>query len=461
MADKDSTSANSNAIEYKIKYQSNSNKLWISLLAVAILTVMSLLSNSTLTLSGNTNVFVFYINIVVIMVWTRCFKFWGVLVSVLTQILYCCAVNPGLYISTFIVLANFVQSLIFVFVFHFVHFRIKVDTITLNIFRILRLFASVMLLICSFLFATINPLILLGIFSSVIVILYILDAIIEKNSNMLFYLFAICILPSLIGGILGAMYSINDRYAFLNIMGTWLGSNFVLLSTLGYEILTLVNNKIKNIKKEQEKNQQEELPPPPPKTINSAQNTDKKKTLYSIKGKFSEFFSLSNKPVQEIKVSTILFFLSVIVWNSLFYLFYWYGFIAEKTITYIFPWLIGNFFFIINMIFTRVDEITDTHGAFKWFEERAVVAEKNTQMLVAVIAFLLPICSTLIDNIPQGVSLIFILNITCAVISIGLIWVPKNNIRFMALVKNLKTLFHLFTVSLLLLNSIMIINFAL
>lgn len=287
MTDKDSTSANSNAIEYKIKYQSNSNKLWISILAVAILTVMSLLSNSTLTLSGTTTVFVFYINIVVILVWARCFKFWGVLVAVLTQILYCCAVNPGLYISTFIVLANFVQSLIFVFIFHLVHFRIKVDTITLNIFRILRLFASVMLLICSFLFSDTNPLILLGIFSSVIVILYILDAIMAKNINMLIYLVAICIIPSLIGGVLGAMYSISDRYAFLNILGTWLGSNFVLLSTLGYEILTLVNHKIK---KEQENNQQQVLPPPPPKTINSTQNTDKKKTSYSIKGLFSEFF---------------------------------------------------------------------------------------------------------------------------------------------------------------------------
>ncbi len=44
------------------------------------------------------------------------------------------------------------------------------------------------------------------------------------------------------------------------------------------------------------------------------------------------------------------------------------------------------------------------------------------------------------------------------IISIGLIWIPKNYTRYMSAIKHLKSVFHLFTLSLLLLNIVLIIN---
>ena len=95
---------------------------------------------------------------------------------------------------------------------------------------------------------------------------------------------------------------------------------------------------------------------------------------------------------------------------------------------------------------------------FKWFEKRAVVAENNTQMLVAIISLLLPICAQLLGSITYSISMLFTLNITVAIISIGLVWIPEGLIKHMATVKHVKTVFHLFTLSLLLLNIVMIIN---
>ena len=96
--------------------------------------------------------------------------------------------------------------------------------------------------------------------------------------------------------------------------------------------------------------------------------------------------------------------------------------------------------------------------AFGWFEQRAVVAENNTQMLIAVIAFLLPLCASYLGGITESIAFIFVLNITAAVISIGLIWIPKGAVRIMEIVKDMKTVFHLYTLSLLLLSAVMMVS---
>ena len=118
----------------------------------------------------------------------------------------------------------------------------------------------------------------------------------------------------------------------------------------------------------------------------------------------------------------------------------------------------GDDFFLLNMYYSRYQEVDEVKDKFEWFEKRAVVAENNTQMLVAIISFLLPICAQLLGAITYSISMLFILNITSAIISIGLVWVPRGKIKHMAVVKHVKTVFHLFTLSLLLLNIVLIIN---
>ena len=112
-----------------------------------------------------------------------------------------------------------------------------------------------------------------------------------------------------------------------------------------------------------------------------------------------------------------------------------------------------------NLALSFIKEIeADNEESFKWFEGRSIVAENNTQMLVAIIALLLPLCAQFMGTITQSISVLFIFNITSAIVSIGLIWVPKNLTRYMSTIKHLKTIFHLFTVCLLLLNIVLIIN---
>jgi hypothetical protein len=136
----------------------------------------------------------------------------------------------------------------------------------------------------------------------------------------------------------------------------------------------------------------------------------------------------------------------------------------KYTITYIFPWLIGNLLFISNFVMSKNDEFDVNNfkrakGRFKWFEERAVVAEKNTAIVMQIVALAIPFIMTLTNNRPSiNIIIIFVLNISVAISSIALIWVHQGNIKFMSLLKTLKTILHLFSISLLLLNSIMFIN---
>ena len=48
--------------------------------------------------------------------------------------------------------------------------------------------------------------------------------------------------------------------------------------------------------------------------------------------------------------------------------------------------------------------------------------------------------------------------LSAAVISIGLIWIPKGAVRIMEIVKDMKTVFHLSTLSLLLLSAVMMVS---
>ena len=60
------------------------------------------------------------------------------------------------------------------------------------------------------------------------------------------------------------------------------------------------------------------------------------------------------------------------------------------------------------------------------------------------------------ENIPPVLLVLFVVNIFCACLAVGLIWVPANNVRFMAFLKTLKTIFFLFAISFLMLSVIMI-----
>jgi hypothetical protein len=249
---------------------------------------------------------------------------------------------------------------------------------------------------------------------SLLVFVHVVSAITEKSKSRLLLLIYLLI-PNIIGAAIGSIEVYNgelNTQGYLDNFLTWIFSNSILLLSFAYILL-------------------KRLP----------QNKDDKKQFLSI------------------KLSTALFYISTILWNVILYTLYTLGWLDKSLSSYVFPWLVGNLFFILNMCYSIYKDTKDVGDeGFKWFEKRSIVAENNTQMLVAIISFLLPICAQLLGTITHSISILFIFNITCAIISIGLVWIPKGRIKDMSAIKHIKTVFHLFTLSLLLLNIVLIIN---
>jgi len=272
------------------------------------------------------------------------------------------------------------------------------------------------------------------------VFLYMLAGIIHKHNNGTYnalcsyikYLVFICVIPGTICACINSIYSnyFNKNDPQDNFL-LWITSNFILLSTFGYVFLSLFIN---NVKKE--------------------------KSNISIN-------------LIPIKIPVILYYFSILLWNLLFFIMYcadWLDGDNTFTFAYFFPWSIGNILFISNFVLAQYNEFdiniikeTDTKHPFLWVEKRAIVTETNTAAIMETVVLAIPIFLTIFYNvfgreINKNIIVIFIFNVSVAVASIALIWVPQGNIRFMSLLKTIKTILHLFSISLLLLISIMFIN---
>ena len=157
----------------------------------------------------------------------------------------------------------------------------------------------------------------------------------------------------------------------------------------------------------------------------------------------------------EINASTVTYYIAIIIWNALIIYLFYHNQLKLDNLFFFFPWMLGNVFFLMNLIFSGKNDSAYIKEKFKWYENRAVVAEENTNKIISMITFILPLSAALLDTPPTLVYL-FVINIFCACMTVGLVWVPANNVRMMALVKTLKTIFHLFTITILLICVIMI-----
>ena len=141
--------------------------------------------------------------------------------------------------------------------------------------------------------------------------------------------------------------------------------------------------------------------------------------------------------------------------HVIIYLFY-LNFFHLNNLIYFFPWALGNVFLSLNLIFSRYNDAENVENKFDWYEKRAIVVENNTSGIITIISFLLPVSATLLKDIPPILLVLFVANIFCACLAVGLIWVPATNVKFMALLKTLKTVFYLFAIAFLMLSVIMI-----
>lgn len=419
-----------NYSECSIKYSGTSLNFWIFILISVITAMISILSTSALNDNKTETVFIVFIGILIIVFAVYVYGFWGVLSAALSSFLFCLSIKTNIIGMLLNEGANTAQALIIYFVFKFS----KIDeSVTekggiINNYKFLMLALGGAYVVLSFIF---NRYLMLYVFTALLLIISSVYCIIERSPKKLLYVVFACVLPSLAGGFINSCFEFTisgfTALSWYNSFALWFLSNGVLYGTFGYLLLGILG-----------------------KFYNQSQSWQNKK--FSLK--------LPQAKTINLKISSIILYVSTLLWNVLFYVMNLMGYFQINTPLYLFPWAVGNAFFIINLYLTKSSEIDgcDSAKAFEWYENRSVVAERNTQMLIAVIAFLLPLCASYLGVISDSISFVFVLNITAAIVSIGLIWVPQNNAKIMEIIKSFKTVFHLYTLSLLLLNVIMIIS---
>ena len=386
-----------------------------------LLTVLTTLIQ-VLSSQGNTDtsvVVTLYFSIVILAIGIYKIGIYGVFAALLSSLIFTLTIKQNWQNILIATGANTLQALIIYLVFKMPLFKKEsVDNGSVPIFKIAIILIGLVYVIYNIIFKeyyVISSSIILGCF----VLLYIIRGIRKKDSFLFLFFALVGVVPNIVGSCIGSLYY-NDGFIFdnyLNDVLTWFFSNSILLLSFGYFIFDFVRRKFKDLKMQ------------------------------------------NNDGVLHIKLSTILYYVSTILWNVIFYILYYLGWLNKNLATYIFPWFVGNLFFVVNLALSFIKEIdADNEESFKWFEGRSIVAENNTQMLVAIIALLLPLCAQFMGTITQSISVLFIFNITSAIVSIGLIWIPKGLTKYMSTIKHLKTVFHLFTVCLLLLNIVLIIN---
>lgn len=385
-----------------------------------LITIISLLMQVLSSTGNDTSkvIVTLYFSIVIITFAVYKLRFYGVVAALLSALFFSLTIGQSWANTAINSGANFLQALLILLAFRYTSFshnpqdeylsRLKISAFAIGVLYVL------LSLIWEAYYITFSSIIFV-----LLVIMYATDFVKSRNKDTLKYLLFVVLLPNITGALLGSLKITNGRLVmdeYCENLLIWFFSNAILMLGFGYTIFGFL-----------------------------------KKQCFGNRE--------TGKRFTNVKLSSIMFFTSTLLWNIIIYMLYYLGWLNKNIDSYFFPWAVGNLFFIANLYYSVYPE-TDDKGddGFRWFENRSVVAENNTQMLVAIISFLLPICAQLLGTITYSISILFIFNITSAIISIGLIWIPKGQVRHMSAIKHIKTVFHLFTLSLLLLNIVLIIN---
>ncbi|MBE6821176.1 MAG: hypothetical protein E7516_09030 [Ruminococcaceae bacterium] len=403
---------NNQKSEITLKIEGKSYKPYAFILCVILATLMQVLSSS-----GNDTsqaIVTLYFSIVLLTLSIYKIGFYGVIAAGISSALFLFSIHqePAAFFT--VVLANTVQAVLIYSAFKIFRFSARSDS-AIGTTTLLSFIAGTAYVLFSFLH---NEYYTVG--SSVILVflvcIYIIDFFKKRDGQLLKFALFVVLIPNFTGATIGSLQDmpLTEINIYWDNFFRWFFSNVILMLSFGYPLFKIINQKSKQ----------------------------SKTSTYLL-----------------VKFSTALFYISVVLWNLIIFSLYYVGWLNKNTNSFFFPWLVGNLFFLANLYFSTFDEkLGKTSEKFQWYENRSVATENNTQMLVAIISFLLPICAQLLGTISHSISVLFIFNITSAIVSIGLIWIPEDHVRYMSAIKHLKTAFHLFTLSLLLLNIILIIN---
>ena len=396
------------------------NVLQTILIAMAI-SIIPLLLNS------NTAIFYtsqpLYIMVVFLFVSMILFRFWGLIIGILSLGICAVMVDIPLQVNIVNACANILQLVLLFVFFRAVQKiesrfdRIKLRKESMNqIWHKVYEFFLVVVSLGYILYFFISPSvhnIVIYICALIFMVCTIAMSLIRKDAHYVIYTILIALLPSLLASTCSAIFSGVPKDLMFSYIATWTASNYVLLQSIGYIVFTHYD---------------------------------------SWKVEFC-----GNKDIRVVDLSSLLYYAAALLWNVFILYLFRHEVFACQPYMYFFPWALGNFLLLSNLFFSTYDDAKGARDRFKWYEGRVVVVEKNTSVIITIISFLLPLSGVLTKvDVPDILTFIFVANIFCACFSVGLIWVPKSNIKFIALLKTIKSIFYTYSLILLLMSAIMI-----
>ena len=424
MAQVAKTEKNTNVAEAST-YKFTTLGMFVNVLqTILIATAISIIP---LLLNSNTAIFYtsqpLYIMVVFLFVSMILFRFWGLIIGILSLGICAVMVYIPLQVNFVNACANILQLVLLFVFFRAVQKiesrfdRIKLRKESMNqIWHKVYEFFLVVVSLGYILYFFISPSvhnIVIYICALIFMVCTIAMSLIRKDAHYVIYTILIALLPSLLASTCSAIFSGVPKDLMFSYVATWTASNYVLLQSIGYIVFTHYD---------------------------------------SWKVEFC-----GNKDIRVVDLSSLLYYAAALLWNVFILYLFRHDVFACQPYMYFFPWALGNFLLLSNLFFSTYDDAKGARDRFKWYEGRVVVVEKNTSVIITIISFLLPLSGVLTKvNVPDILTFIFIANIFCACFSVGLIWVPKSNIKFIALLKTIKSIFYTYSLILLLMSAIMI-----
>lgn len=392
-------------------------------------TILIALAISIIPLLLNTNTAIFYtsqplyIMVVFLFVSMVLFRVWGLIIGLVSLGICAWIVDIPFQVNIVNAIANVLQLvLLFVFFravqkiesrFDRIKLRKKsMDNIYHKIYEFILIIFSLGYILYFFISSSVNNNVVYGC-AILFLVCTIVMSLIEKDAHYSIYTGLIALLPSLLASFCSAIFSGVPKDLMFSYVATWTASNYVLLQSIGYIVFTHYD---------------------------------------SWKVEFC-----GNKDIRVVDMSSLLYYVAALLWNVFILYLFRHEVFACQPYMYFFPWALGNFLLLSNLFFSTYDDAKGARDRFKWYEGRVVVVEKNTSVIITIISFLLPLSGVLTKvDVPDILTFIFVANIFCACFSVGLIWVPKSNIKFIALLKTIKSIFYTYSLILLLMSAIMI-----
>lgn len=405
---------------YKINISGVLSTVSVMILVSLVISVMPLLLNNEEAIFYTSQSL--YTAVILLFVSMMYFDWWGLLVGLMTFIICGWVLNLpiGIFISN--TLANILQLVILLLSYKAIK-RIKCENqnmykngdLYLNLYNYLLMLIFIFYLVYILTTTDINVWILLS-FSIVVLSITMIKSLKEKDKRLLLYNLMIALIPSLVTSTisyyLGAYFYKPENTA-IKYIATWTLSNYMLLQTIGYWFYQYF---------------------------------------------FTRSFDNNNRLTKPLFISTILYYGSAFLWNMLIILMLKSDVLGTKAFMYFFPWALGNIFLLSNLYFSSSQNVTNIEDKFQWFEDRIIVIEQNTSTIIMIIAFLLPLSLEFLKDAPEILKPLFAANIFCTCTAVGLIWIPRHKIKFIYLLKSLKTICYTYSISLLLLCVILILS---